>query len=264
MGFLQLFSPRTRGLFLLISSSITIFIVSMMRDGAFEDNYGVAFIPLYVFLFLALLDVASRSSPSDTLVEVLPGGVTRRALHESCVRTLTYFVWIIILVLTPLYLEGLKTVPLLSIGCLLSTWLLLVAFAQYLGPTSVLRPLTLHAIADYLSDSPPVPVVGIDSGGDHTPVSTPFEDAEDILDQKQGTVREMSVRESLRGSPLRIESDYDNLPNGGSDDEEGVLVDNDHYNSRHTVVIQQRNDADVSSMGGGNISPSAVAQGLRN
>src|SRR3569832_1043845 len=198
-------TPQTRGYLLLGSVALAMFIGGFMCDDVFTPTYVLAFIPLYVCLLLTVFDTFSAKATYLPRTERLAGiDTTHRALKESWVRVLTWALWTVVLVLTPLLLEGLKTVYASCVTTLVALWIVAVIVAQYCGQESILRPITLLGIAGYLTGpgtGVPEPI-DIEKNPSNTfGVTSPEEDADGIFDQKEGTVRGISTRESLRGSP---------------------------------------------------------------
>ncbi len=210
-------TPKGRGMLLLTALFITALGVGLMLDDVITPLYGLAFVPMYLFLVFSTMDVISRKTPYNSYGAYLAGYQdTTRAAAESLVRMFHWALWTVVLVLCPLYLSDVPTVPATSFLALFTLWLVSVIVAQIGGPRTYMRPMTIAAMADYLtnlpqSEFPSVP--DIEAPHDNG-VTSPEEDADGMLDQKLGTTRSMSVNESLRGSPARamddglVESDY--------------------------------------------------------
>lgn len=210
-------TPKGRGMLLLSALFITALGVGLMLDDVITPLYGLAFVPMYLMLVFLSTDVISRKAPYESHAAFLSGRQnTTRAALESLVRMYHWALWTVVLVLCPLYLSGLPTVPATSFLALFTLWIVSVIVAQVGGPLTYMRPMTIAAMADYLTNLPTSQfpsVPDIEAPSDNG-VTSPEDDADGVFDQKLGTTRSMSVNESLRGSPARamddglIESDY--------------------------------------------------------
>lgn len=210
-------TPKGRGMLLLSALFLTALGVGLMLDDVITPLYGLAFVPLFMFDVFVAVDVISRKTPYNSYGAYLAGHQdTTRAVAESAVRMFHWALWTVVLVLCPLYLSGLPTVPATSFLALLTLWIVAVIIAQIGGPLTYMRPMTIAAMADYLTNLPTSQFPNVpDIEAPHDDgVTSPGDDADGVFDQKLGTTRSMSVNESLRGSPARamddglVESDY--------------------------------------------------------
>jgi hypothetical protein len=246
-------TSRGRGLLLLVALLVASTSTALMQDGVITEMYGLALAPLYLFMMLTAFDVISSKAPDVSSYGAYLSGRnnTCRALGETAVRAFHWGLWFVVLVLLPLYLSGLSTVPAFSFLFLVALWTLVVIAAQLSGPQSVLRPITLFAIADYLTSMPlgPAPAPDLENPLPSSDVTSPEDDADGFFDQKLGTQRTMSVNNSLRSSPPRpmddglIVSDHgdDELRLHDSDEDTAMIARGAH------VIVHRRNDADVAS-----------------
>jgi hypothetical protein len=236
-------SPQTRGYVLLGAVAFALFVGGFMADGVLTPTYVFAFVPLFPCLIFTLFDTFSSKATYLPRAEWLAGtDTTHRAIKESWVRFFTWALWTVVVVLTPLLLEGLNTVYASCVTTLIAVWLVAVIVAQYLGQESVMRPISLPGIAGYLT-GPGARVaepIDLESNGDDSSfggVTSPHEDADEILDQQQGTQRQMSVRPSLRGSPQTAAK-------------QGLLLVEDDVGLPGThVQIPDRDDDDMGDIG---------------
>lgn len=222
-------SPLFRGTVLLMSAAIATMLCALMRDDYLAPLYGIAFLPLYIFMLVVVIDelvtlkYCMRVIPVSTGVNMTY--LMRQERYTKCVRMFNFTIWLIILILAPMYLSGYNTVPALPIAALIILWLVLVTIAQYAEETfPAIAPFGLRAMADYFSTPVSQSSWNHDDLFDGGAPSVPMEDIQppDTFNDQPGTVRRMSVSESVRGSlrnsPLRVddlgppEDDYSTLP----------------------------------------------------
>ncbi len=222
-------TSKGRGFLFLGSLLLTSLGVGLMLDDVITPVYIISFVPLYLLLAFTGMDVFSRKTPYNSYGAYLAGYQdNRRAAAESLVRLYHWSLWTVVLILCPLYLTGLSTVPATSFLALLTLWVLTVILAQIAGPGTYMRPFTIASMADYLTNLPgsQYPAVPDIEAPPDRDVTSPEEDSEDRFDQKLGTARTMSVNESQRGSPFRamddglVESDHGELELPAHEDRE--------------------------------------------
>lgn len=204
-------TSKARGALFLVALATTALASALMWDGLITELYGLAFVPLYGCLLVGFADMLSRGPrfafDRDTYVPAA-------APAAMLARIFTFMVWVVLLVLLPLILAGVKTVDATAIAGVFVLWVLAVLAAQLSPGTAWLRPLSLRAIADYLSAPPPEEVLGREIETNFELPEAPPNLEEDAFDQYAGTQRHMSVSESLRGSPprdLELEAEEDAL-----------------------------------------------------
>lgn len=256
-------TPKGRGIVFLVALGITALATGLMWDNIITPLYGLAFAPLYICLVIGFIDTVVAGTRGGILVEDVYVPPDRKQVRASraraCIGIFNLFVWIVLLVLLPLLLSGVKTVFATAISAVFILWLAVMLIAHARAPDNEdMRAITLMGIAEYLSEPPLVAVNALDMNAYSSNYEMPEPPAdleEGAFDQQLGTVREISVRESLRGSPpttLRespLRAD-DEVPMDF--DEEGAgLCANDHYASRpsgsHPVIVPLRLDSDNES-----------------
>lgn len=245
-------SPLARGSFLLVALISTTFSTMLMADGALPDMYGVAFVPIYLFELVILLDVFTppRVGSSDDLAVYRAHTPDDRSTR--CVGMFNFVIWLVISILLPLWLSGINTVPASSIGALFILWLCIVFLAQHKARSvRLLKPFSLRGMASALSRDAPTKNFDFDDvlAEVTTHEHAEGEDPSEFEDQR-GTTRGISVRDSLRSSPPPSEHDLEILEDADNDD------DSDHkMASRNSVQIDregsEREAADLETMASG-------------
>lgn len=213
-------APLARGTLFLVAICCTTFFTMLMVDGVLEELYGLAFTPIYLFQLIIFIDLflPAYTSSSDDLAVYRQS--PKEARYTRCTAGLNYTLWLIITILTPMRFSEYDTVPATAIGSMFVIWLALVLLAQNTEKQNwqFMTPFRLRRMAEYFSvimTSPELDFENVfsDEALDENESSNRKSefDPESEFGEQRGTVRAMSVRDSLRGSPPPTEEDLNVL-----------------------------------------------------
>jgi hypothetical protein len=243
-------APLARGTMFLSALVITTFAFMLMSDGAIEEMYGLAFGPIYLFQLVVFIDLFLPAYIPSTDDMSIYRQAPKETRYAKCSAGLNYVIWLIITILVPMRLSEFDTVPTSSIGALFLLWLALVMLAQHTEKRNwqVLQPFLLRRMADYFSVIHPSDNFDFDnvlSDASSDPIERVSEfDAGSEFGEQRGTVRGMSVRDSLRGSPPPTEADLSVL------DDVSTLDLHDAKGKGKQVVVQiDQRESEIEAAG---------------
>jgi hypothetical protein len=192
----------------------------LMLDGTVEALYGFAFLPIYVMEFVLFVDMLLPDHVPHDDVGVYVKSI-KETRYKRCTAMFQFTIWLIISILEPLRLSEIDTVPASSSGALVLLWLSIVLIAQHTESRNwvFIQPFTLRSIANYFSVAAAEEIDFAAMLGEVEP-ATKYDHGSDLqtaeidegeFDDQRGTVRGLSVRDSLRDSPPPSEQDLEIL-----------------------------------------------------
>jgi len=228
MPTMPLTRSEKRGVCFLSACVLTCLIMACMMDGFVTAEYGLAFIPIYIFWCAVVLEQI-MAVPRYQLV------IAENDMHATSYRfgprwwggILNACLWLVVFVLLELYLYGVSTVPAVSFVYLFVLWACLSILSAF-WKNEFVKPFSLYSTANYVCNvhegEPADYGSYLDDRKTDQDTSSGFgeigdnnEDDDTLFHEQAGTVRRMSVNESVRnsinGSPRHTDDEIEVLVN---------------------------------------------------